>query len=190
LASGNDSTGSCSPTSDTVLGAGSYEITATYEGDGTYFGSTSPQAPLTIDQPSTTTAVTPTPSSTTYGNETTESFGVAVTPVGVSGSPTGLVTVMAGSVPVCNFTLVQSDNGVGSCTTSSDTLLGAGPYQITAVYGGDGTYGGSTSPHLWQREHGQFRRHGDPPVLGRPHRLGQRHGGDDPAVHRDLDPGR
>ena len=101
---------------------------------------------MTIDQPSTTTAVTPTPSSTTYGNETTESFGVAVTPVGVSGSPTGLVTVMAGSVPVCNFTLVQSDNGVGSCTTSSDTLLGAGPYQITAVYGGDGTYDGSTSP--------------------------------------------
>ncbi len=148
LASGDDSTGSCSPTSDTVLGAGSYEITATYEGDLNYLGSTSPQVPMTIDQPSTTTAVTPTPSSTTYGNETTESFGVAVTPVGVSGSPTGLVTVMAGSVPVCNFTLVQSDNGVGSCTTSSDTLLGAGPYQITAVYGGDGTYGGSTSPQV------------------------------------------
>ncbi len=144
LVAADNGSGSCalSPgASDTLLGASvtPYQLTAVYSGDPTYSGSTSPQVPLTVQPASTTAAVTPTPSSITFGQETNVSFGVTVSPQ-FSGAPTGLVTVMTGSTPLCSFMLVAADNGSGSCHLGSDTLVGAGPVPITATYGGDANF--------------------------------------------------
>ncbi|HEY6472091.1 MAG TPA: Ig-like domain repeat protein, partial [Acidimicrobiales bacterium] len=144
LVQSDNGVGSCNATSNTVLGAGSPSITAAYAGDANFGASpTSPPSTLAIDQDPTTASVTPTPGTTTYGNESTVSFGVTVTPQ-FPGAPTGSVTVMSGSTPLCTVTLVASDNGSGSCTTGNETLLAStSPYAVTATYDGDTNFSAS-----------------------------------------------
>jgi hypothetical protein len=70
-------------------------------------------------------------------------FTATVSPSG-GGTPTGTVTFRDGNTPVDTETL---SGGMASYTTGS---LAAGSHALTAVYSGDATFAGSTSPILTQ----------------------------------------
>jgi hypothetical protein len=91
-----------------------------------------------------------TPTTTTLGSSANPSvFGQPVTftatVTGAGGTPTGNVTLKDGSTTLGSAVLNSS--GVATYTTSS---LTDPPHSITAVYGGDTTFAGSTSSVLSQ----------------------------------------
>lgn len=126
--------GDCNLTAS-QLPVGSYQITATYAGDGTFAGSVSAAQTLTVlaVQPTTTTLALSAPS-VPFGDEQTETLTAAVTPA-AGGTPTGTVTVVSGTTPVCTITLA---GGTGTCTLTGSQLR-PGSYPLTAAYGGDAT---------------------------------------------------
>ena len=135
------------------LSVGSHNITAIFHGDPNYFAATGFLPTQTVQQATTTTTITsPSPSSSiTYGNESQLSFGVTVAgPLGANQAPTGDVNVFDGppgpGTYLCS-TYVSSGGGnqsTGTCYIN-DTQLGADPYVLSAVYGGDNNYLGSPS---------------------------------------------
>lgn len=130
-------TGDCAMP-DQALAPGSYQLIATYSGDGDNAVSASAAQALTITQEPTTTAVTLSAAKATFGREQAERISVRVRPR-TSGTPTGQVTVMAGSAVVCRATLAE---GKASCAPGA-TRLRPGMYRLTASYGGDTTFAGS-----------------------------------------------
>jgi hypothetical protein len=134
------------------MSVGDHSIAALFAGDSTYaFGSAS--LTQVVNLGTTTTAITsPSPgSSVTYGSESNESYGVSVTAAaGVSLSPSGSVNLYAGapgpSTFLCDAFLGGSGPGQasGQCYIN-DTTLTADAYSLTAVYGGDSSFEGSTS---------------------------------------------
>jgi hypothetical protein len=87
---------------------------------------------------STSTALQASASSITAGTSVT--FTATVTPASGSTTPTGTVTFMSGSTTLGTGTL--NGSGVATYATSS---LAVGTQSITAVYGGDSNFSGSTS---------------------------------------------
>ena len=86
--------------------------------------------------------LTATSAQTVLGQPVTFTAKVNVVAPGV-GLPSGTVTFFNGTVSLGPATL--DNTGQASLTTSSLTL---GPHAITAKYGGDGSFNGSTSPVL------------------------------------------
>jgi hypothetical protein len=122
------------------LAAGTHYITMVYGGDTNFSGSTSALVTITVPASlltATTTSLTVTNPSSTYGGAITGS--VTVAPQSGSGTPAGTVTFYAGT------------NAVGSCTLSGGSCsyslsgVGAGLQQLTAYYGGNSTYSASDS---------------------------------------------
>jgi hypothetical protein len=151
LVAANGGHGSCNPTSDTILDASAtpYPIIATYAGDANFAGSApSPSKELTVTSGGlpTTTTVSPSISSVTYGNESLVEFTVMVTS-SHPGIPNGIVTVATGGTTICSFTLTTADDGTGQCGSTSPTVLDASstPYAVTATYDGNSTFSPSTS---------------------------------------------
>ena len=128
--------------SDTALGASAtpYAVTATYGGDTNFSGSGSAARDLTVHQATSTTTLSVSATSATYGRESAVTFTATVTPQ-FTATLTGTVTVAAGSTKLCTFVLPAT-----SCSTT-DTALGASAtaYPVTAGYGGDIDVAGSTS---------------------------------------------
>jgi uncharacterized delta-60 repeat protein len=123
------------------LTAGSHSITALYEGDGNFSGSTSPAVVQTVDgTTTTTTAVTSSANPSAFGQSVT--FAATVTPPG--GAPTGTVAFKDGATTLGTATL---SGGSARFTTST---LAVGSHSITATYEGDGSFTGSTSTPLTQ----------------------------------------
>lgn len=123
-----------------TLSAGVHTITMVYSGDANFNGSTS--SPFTITVPAaplvpTSTSITVNNPSSTYGGMITGT--VVVTANSGSGTPTGIVNLIAGT------------NTVGSCTLSSGscsyvlTGVSAGVQALKASYCGDTTYSASRS---------------------------------------------
>jgi large repetitive protein len=128
-------TGSCSVIFNT---AGARVLTATYEGDPNYVGSTATTS-HTVSRGVSTTAITlvnPAPSSAN------QSVSVTVTVTGSGVTPTGTVAITGASTS-CTVTL---SGGTGHCDV---TFTATGAYTITATYSGDGNYEGGfiTTPH-------------------------------------------
>ena len=122
------------------LTAGTHSITASYTGSTNFSSSTSSAVTETVTASGTTAStVTLTASSTTavYGQSVTLSATVA--PTTGSGTPTGTVTFLDGSTTLGTQTLSSG------AATLSVTTLPVGTDSITASYGGDSTYSGSTS---------------------------------------------
>jgi hypothetical protein len=120
--------------------AGTYPITAHYNGDNNNLGSTS----ATVSQKiiaSTTTALTSSPNPALIGQTIT--FAATVT--SSSGTPPNgeIVTFYNGSASLGTVALT---GGVASFASS----LPAGVYSITASYAGDANFAASTSPALRQ----------------------------------------
>ena len=123
------------------LAAGSHSIVAQYGGDTTYASSNSGSLTEIVLTPTTTTLGTSNASVNVGGSVT---FTAKVAPTTGNGTPTGTVTFIDGSTTVGPGTLSA---GIAMYTTSS---LTAGSHSITAQYGGDSNYAGSTSGSLNQ----------------------------------------
>jgi len=121
------------------LGAGVHSITAVYGGDANFAGGTSPVVMQTVNKAASSTSVT--------SSNVTSSRGAAVT-------FTALVTSSATGIPKGTVTFQDGTSALGTATLSGGTAtfttsgLGTGAHSITAIYGGDGNFTGSTSPVL------------------------------------------
>ncbi len=120
--------------STSALAVGSHNITANYGGDGTYSASSAALTQV-VNQNATTTAVTSSCNPALAGQPVT--FTAAVS--GNNGTPTGTVTFKDGSTVLGTGTLNGSDNA-----TFTTSALALGSHNITAVYGGDSNFSGSS----------------------------------------------
>ena len=133
--------------STSALSAGSHSITAVYGGDANFSGSTSGVLAQVINAATlaaTTTALTSSANPAAVGAAVTFTATVAG-PSGNTTVPTGTVTFMDGTTTLGTGTL----NGSAQATYST-SALSAGSHSITAVYGGDANFSGSTSSVLTQ----------------------------------------
>jgi hypothetical protein len=129
--------GSCT-TGFATLPAGSYSITAVYNPTGNFAGSTSTSHPLTINKDTSTTTVSVSPTTVTYGNESVAVFTVTV----VTGNGEMLpaaesVTVHVGSATCVALVTPSGHGGTGTCTISNTALPVGGRYAVSATYSGD-----------------------------------------------------
>ena len=125
------------------LTAASHSITANYGGDTVFAISSSSVLTQTVNAAGsqasqTTLASSADPSSS--GQAVTFTAGV----IGTGGNPTGTVTFRDGATLLGTATV-----NAGSASVST-TALAIGNHQITASYGGDGTFGASASAPLTQ----------------------------------------
>ena len=142
LGTGTLSGGVATFTTTTALAVGSHSsITAVYGSDANFNGSTSPAVTETVNKANTTTALIASPSSSVFGQSVTFTATISATAPG-AGTPTGTVTFKDGSATLGTGTL---SGGVATFTTT--TALAVGSHSsITAVYGSDASFKGSTSP--------------------------------------------
>jgi len=129
-----------------LLPGGSDSLTAVYPGDASFLANTS--APNVINViPSVTTVSTPA-YSIGYNNQVIFTINLSANSAGVA--PTGTVNFMNGSTSLGSVALdgIAATNTTLAWGTASFTssVLTPGAYNVTAVYGGDSNYGGSTSP--------------------------------------------
>ncbi len=120
-----------------TLTAGAHTITARYEGNTNFNSSTSSGHTQTVNQFSSMTTLDSTPNPSNINQAVT--FTATVTGVGTSQVPTGMVTFLEGTTVLGTGTL-----SMGHATFMTSTL-GAGTHMVTAQYGGDGSFGASTS---------------------------------------------
>jgi large repetitive protein len=133
-------TGSCTPASATSLGAGSHTLTAAYSGDSNFDSSTAAKT-VKITKATTTTGLTLSAATVTFGNDKTLKLTATVTPQ-YSGTPAGTVTITAGTITLC---VAKLSAGTGSCTPASATSLGTGSHTLTASYSGDSNFDSSAA---------------------------------------------
>jgi hypothetical protein len=131
--------------STSSLSQGTHTITATYSGNSSYAGSTSPNLSQQINaggKASTSTAVKSSLNPSTVGASVTLTANVSSS---TSGTITGTVTFFDGGTALGSAVALAS--GAATYTT---TALTQGPHTITAAYSGDSNYTTSTSPALTQ----------------------------------------
>jgi hypothetical protein len=139
---GGPSNGNCF-INDTTLNAGPYVLTAVYEGDNNYLGSSSAPQDLTVDQVVTQMQVFPVPGYAFYGAENGNFFIVGVGGNNNNGGPTGSVSITADGVSLVAPGSCPSNSGGGNpCYIDSATALPASttPYVVTLSYPGDANF--------------------------------------------------
>jgi hypothetical protein len=99
------------------------------------------QAFLADESTATTTTLKLSAAKLKFGHEQAEKLTVKVKPR-TGGTPSGKVTVVAGSTTVCTIKLAK---GKGACTLAAKKLK-PGKYRLTGIYGGDRRYAGSAYP--------------------------------------------
>jgi len=145
LASNDDFSTTFDTSALTVAGS-PYTIGFQYAGDAN-FTSANASSTLTVNQAGTTTALVGGPSPSVYGQPVTFTAKVTANGPG-SGTPTGSVTFMDGTTALNPGGTMLDDSGTATFTT---TTLAAGDHPaITAVYGGDTNFSGSTSAAIDQ----------------------------------------
>jgi hypothetical protein len=128
----------------TSLTVGSHTIAATYSGDSNYSSSSSQPLTQTVNQAASTTAIASSGNPITFGQPAT--FRATVSSVAPGGGvPTGTVSFMDGTA-----TLATTNLDSTGAATFSPSGLSSGFHTITAVYGGDENFSGSTSPAIVQ----------------------------------------
>ncbi|MBB5055739.1 sugar lactone lactonase YvrE [Granulicella aggregans] len=135
-----------------TLSTGTHTITATYQGDTDYSSSTSAPLTQTVQKVATTSAVISSANPANAG--ATVRFTVTVTAAN-STSPnvtiTGPVTLMDGSTVLGTGALAAGGSGPATATVIIPvSSFGTGSHNVTAAYGGDTNYIGSTSSALSQ----------------------------------------
>ncbi len=121
--------------------AGSWQISAGYDGDALDSKSSSASLSLVVNKASSSTSVSTSQTPTVSGSNVTLTATVA----GVNA--TGTVTFLDGATPI-GTTQNLSANGIAAITIST---LAVGSHSITAVYSGDANNTGSTSQPLTQQ---------------------------------------
>jgi hypothetical protein len=128
----------------TALGAATHSITAVYNGDTNFAGSTSSALSQVVNPAATDTALTGDGTPTVFGQTVTFTAKVSPTAPG-AGSPGGTVTFKDGTTDVCTNKAMSGDTA--TCATSA---LSVATHSITAVYNGETNFAGSTSAALSQ----------------------------------------
>jgi hypothetical protein len=130
--------GSCALAAD-EFAPGSYQLTASYAGSPDYAASASEDEALTVPRSATTTTLTLSAPTVSYGDEETVQARIAVSAAD-SVAPTGTVTLSSDAVALCKIALSEVSDSV--CTLPSGVEFAPGSYQLTAEYNGaagDGT---------------------------------------------------
>ncbi|MGW2325019.1 beta strand repeat-containing protein [Streptomyces sp. NPDC001700] len=123
--------------STTAIPNGTHTVTATFGGGGGVAPSTG-SGSVTVNQASSTTAVTVSPTPSVCGQPVTICAQVTATAPGTC-TPTGTVTFVISGGPTLTGTLNASGQ---ACVTTS--ALGVGSHTVTATYGGSTGVAGST----------------------------------------------
>ncbi len=133
------------PISTLAISGNPHNLTALYAGvANTFDPSTSAVVTQTVNQASTTTTVASSANPSVLGQSVT--FTATVSPVAPGGGTrTGTVTFKDGAT-----TLGTGGVNAGGTATFSTSTLAVGGHSITAVYGGDTNFTGSTSSTLTQ----------------------------------------
>jgi large repetitive protein len=126
--------------STSSLGAHTHSITAVYSGSSAHLGSTSGAVSQVVTGAASSTAVVSSLNPSTYPQSVTFTATVS----GAFTAPTGTVTFQDGGV---TLGVAALSGGIATYSTSS---LAVGTRSITAVFGGDDSYAGSTSTTLSQ----------------------------------------
>ena len=137
--------GSCSPSSGTVLGAGSYTVTATFNASGSdpnFVTTATNTAPVTVNAAATTTAVASSTNPSVVGQAVTYTATVAVTPPG-AGTPTGNVEFFDGGTAIAACGGASGNPLSGTSSTCVVTYGATGSHTITAKYLGSTNFSAS-----------------------------------------------
>jgi hypothetical protein len=126
------------------LRAGSHSITVGYNGSVDFAASTSSAVTQVVNRAPTATALESSVNPSAFGQDVTFTATVTTSDPG-AGTPTGVVTFLDGSTVLGTRTL--DGNGQATITTSE---LDVGNHSITAVYGDDDNFMGSTSSDFTQ----------------------------------------
>lgn len=138
-----NSSGVATFTTSVPLAVGSDTITAKYDGDPNFMGSTSPSIDQIVSQASTTIIISSTIPNAMYGEQIVLNATIQSMAPG-SGVPTGHVTFYDGTHVIGSSFI---SNGSASLSLSS---LPAGSYLITARYDGDRNFTPSSSEPIYQ----------------------------------------
>ncbi len=123
-----------------TLALGSHALSVAYAGDATYAASTSNSITVTVAAPSKVATITSlNASATQVSSGASVSFTANIAPASGSASPTGSVTFLDGQ------TQIGTAGVANKSAQFSTSNLAAGTHSITAAYGGDGNFTGSTS---------------------------------------------
>jgi large repetitive protein len=133
--------GSCALAAD-AFAPGSHQLTASYAGSPDYAASGSEDEALTVSQSATTTTLTLSAPTVSYGDEETVQARIAVSAAD-SAAPTGTVTVLSGAVALCKIALSVVNDSV--CALPSGVEFAPGSYRLSAEYNGTGGDGSSAS---------------------------------------------
>ena len=123
-----------------------YAVTVSYPGDSN-FTPASTTVPLLVFPATTSTQLTVSPSSATYGKEGTVTISASVIS-GTTGAPTGPVDVQSGGSTVSAISDLRATGrnaAAGSCRALGNVRLPSGDYALTANYQGDGNFQSSVS---------------------------------------------
>jgi hypothetical protein len=129
--------------STSALSVASHSITAVYGYDSNFTGSTSSAVTQVVNKANSSTALVSSLNPSVYSQSITFTATVSAVAPG-AGTPTGTVTFKDGSTTLGTGTL---SGGVATYLTSA---LTGGPHSITAVYGSDDSFNGSTSSPVAQ----------------------------------------
>jgi Bacterial Ig-like domain (group 3)/FG-GAP-like repeat len=125
----------------TLLAIGSHFVVAYYQGDNKFAPSNSLGVHITVEQASTTVALSSSVNPSGLGQAVT--FTATIKPQH-GGQASGTVSFTAGGKRLGSATV---EGNVARLTTTS---LGAGTHSISAFYSGDSDFKGNTSPYLSQ----------------------------------------
>ena len=130
-----------------ALTVGTRSITGIYSGDGSFATSTSIAESQVVSRAGTTSAVTSSDPTTTFGDPVT--FTATIAPVSPATATPNLGTVRfnVDGVPIDTCGAEALTGGVATCVTTSYPVGTAG---ITAAFSGDATFTASTSPAIAQ----------------------------------------
>ena len=124
------------------LTVATHTISAVYGGDTNFSGSSAANFLETVNQAATTVTVLSAANTSVYGQSVTFTATAGITSPG-AGTPTGLVTFKDGNTSIGTATLV---GGATAMFTSSSLTVAT--HTISAVYGGDTNFSGSSGSVL------------------------------------------
>src|SRR5207247_3778697 len=120
----------------TALGAGSHAITVVFGGDTNFATSTSAALAQTVNQASTTTAVTSSANPSVFGQPVTFTATVSAVAPG-AGTPSGTIQFQTNGV---NFGSPVTLSGGSATSIAVSTLAVGSTTTVTAQYSGDGNF--------------------------------------------------
>jgi hypothetical protein len=132
--------GSCTLSAEQFVPA-DYDVEGVYSGNTDFGSSGSAKEALSVSTASSSTAMSLSNATVTYGDELIERMSVTVSPEFAALTPTGAVTVKESTATVCVITLSSAR---GSCALSA-SRFGAGSVRLVAYYSGSSDFGSSAS---------------------------------------------